>query len=71
MNFVTLNKRTQKFKSKLTDYKYQSKIQSKASDTVIVDSKSENIHPAFWKSEWFEDEVEAKKHLSKYQNKTA
>ena len=71
MNFVTINKRTIQFKSKVTNYKYEKNITSKAEDTIIVDSRSENVHPSIWKIEWFEDEIEAKKYLSKYQSKAA
>ena len=64
MNFVIINKRTMKFKSKMTNYKYEEKIPSKAKDTIIVTINSENIHPAIWKSEWFKDEIEAEKYIS-------
>ena len=63
MIFVTINKRSMKFKSVLSNYKYISKIESKAIDTIIVDSHSENVHPSIWKKEWFQDEIEAAKYL--------
>jgi hypothetical protein len=65
MNFVTINKKSKTFKSALSKYKYVPKIASKASETIIVDSRSENIHPFMWDYSWFEDIEDARNYLSK------
>lgn len=66
MNFVKMNKKTKKFKSSQSDYKYVSKIGSKAKETIIMNSKSENIHPSLWNSDWFEDKESAEEYLNHF-----
>lgn len=68
MIFTQINMRTKKFKSSLTNYKYEDKIKSLAKNTIIINSKSENIHPSLWCSEWFLDQKEAQEYIKSIKN---
>jgi len=66
--FTKLNRKTKKFKSAASNFKYTDKIVTQANETVIYHGNGNNIHPANWKSEWFEDSTSASKYIEGIKN---